>query len=94
MISSPGHAAGFEPGVATAQGRVAGEGQFLGGGEDPQAVVGPGIAGLEQKGGFAEVGPVGEGGHALGAELVGVEYHGQGVAFEGSRAEDIDLLET
>ncbi len=56
----PGDAAGLQPGVRRAEGGVAGKGELLAAGEDPDPVVGRGVRGRQQERGLGEVGPVGE----------------------------------
>jgi hypothetical protein len=86
-------AAGGKPGVAGAQRRVAGEREFLGGGEDTDAVVGILRGGRQHECGFREVGPVRDALHVLVGQTLGVEDHRDGVALVRDVGEHVNLAE-
>jgi hypothetical protein len=88
-----GHAAGFQPGVAGPQGRVAGKRQLSAGREDAHAVVGRGFGGRQHKGGFRQVGPLRKTLHGRVVQAAAVQHHGQRIAEVGLGGEDIDLFE-
>ncbi|MNG20665.1 hypothetical protein D3C84_1049380 [compost metagenome] len=79
--------------MAGAQRRMPGEGQFVQGGKDPHAVVGPRIARFQHERGFTEVGPGRERGHTFVTEFVRAEHHRQWIALEGDATENIYLFE-
>ena len=91
------HTARLQPGVAGAQGRVAGKRQLGAGGEDAHAVVRSGGRALgrgrQHKRGFRQVSPVREMLHVLGGEVTAIQHHGQRVAQVGRVGEDVNLLE-
>ena len=92
-----GLAAVGQPGVAGAQGGVAGKGQLAAGGEDAHAVVGSGGpalgCGRQHEGGFRQVGPAGEALHGFVAQAGAVQHHGQRVAQVGDGGEHVHLHE-
>jgi hypothetical protein len=88
-----GRPARFEPGMAGAEGGVAGEGELGHGGEDPDAVVGAGVVGGQDEGGLRQVHPVGHPLHVVGTEPAAVGDDGDGVAPVGRVGEDVDEAE-
>lgn len=61
---------------------MASERQFFQRCEDPQAVVGARVSGLEDEGGFAEIGPVGKERHLPVIEPISIEHYGHRVALK------------
>mmetsp|Transcript_5523 Transcript_5523/g.13340 ORF Transcript_5523/g.13340 Transcript_5523/m.13340 type:complete len:293 (+) Transcript_5523:495-1373(+) len=88
-----GIAAAGQEGMGAAQRRVARERQFATRREDAHPIVSGRVGGRQQEGGFAEVGPAGEGGHFLVGQTGSVDNDGQRVALQRGRGEDVDLDE-
>jgi len=86
--------AGVERGVRAADGRVPGEGNFLGGRKDAGPVVRTFGARGHQEGGFDQVGPVGEALHALVGPAFCVDDDTQGITAAVTGGEDVELLVT
>lgn len=70
---------------------MAGERQFLGGGEDPDAIVGFRCGGWEHEGRFGQVGPVGESLHRVHSQVFCIDDHRHRVASHQLGGEDVDL---
>ena len=87
----PGDPAGLKPGMRRPQGGVAGKGELLAAGEDPDPVVCPGVRGRQQECGLGEVGPVGELLHRFRREPLGVDDDRQRIAAVGLGGEDVHL---
>lgn len=69
---------------------VAGKREFLHRGEDAHLVAGA-VIGRQQKGGFGQVEPGGNGLHRGTVQAVAIGHHGQRIALAGAFAEDIQL---
>jgi hypothetical protein len=72
---------------------MAGEGQFLSGGEDGDACsfgLFNGRGAALHEGGFREIEFARDGLHLLGGELSGIHHHGEGIARQRGVGEDID----
>ena len=72
---------------------VAGERELLSAREDPDPVVGAGILGGQEEGGFREVGPVGELLHGGRLQPLAIKNDGQRIATIGLAGEHIHLVE-
>ncbi len=86
-----GPAAGGQPRMTTAQGRVPRERQLAAGAEDAQCVVGLHVRRRRHEGRFRQIRPVGEALHRCGVDAAAVEHHGHRIAFQRRVGEDIDL---
>ena len=83
----------LRPGMCRAERRVAGERQLDAGSEDPYLIVGPLISGRGQECRLAQIGPLGEVGHLLRGQLVGVVHNSHRVSEHQLVGEDINLCE-
>src|ERR1035441_1713725 len=93
-LPGPGRAAaGFQPGVAGAQGGMSGERQLRGGGEDPDPVVRLACPRRQHERRLRQVRPAREQLHLLIAQAVGAQHDGDGVTKVRSLGEDIHLTE-
>ena len=77
-----------------AEGRMSGERQFMGLGEDACAVVGLRAGGGKQECGLGEIGPLGEILHRRRGQPFAIQHHRQRIAPIGCRTEHVDFDKT